>query len=280
MSTRIRGGRRSQEEISLSNIKRRLRALDPERSLDKRTVTQLPVKRAADAIQSEAHQRVAKFGRRKPEVPGHRRAVCVCACGVMRLSWCRVDYNDEARKLFKALNLEQGETSQVYQNLNAVWRHPTTGAQVFIGNAEASKSRTILSENRITHIVNCTTDLPCVFQKSQSIKYHCFDIYQYFTWDLSKVDSTSTLRFFAPVLCYVESCLSQGQNVLVHCLAGAHRAGTTGIACVMYLARLSRVAATKACQAIRPVVDPICDLSTLLRRLDEALKKSNFSLEE
>lgn len=85
------------------------------------------------------------------------------------------DYDEEARKLFALLNLPPSgaandESSkfhspklsffnrncfftcllcdvptwsnvpQGYRNLDAVWKHPTTGGQVFIGNATASSS--------------------------------------------------------------------------------------------------------------------------------------------
>ena len=41
------------------------------------------------------------------------------------------------------------------------------------------------------------------------------------------------------VMCHVS-----GENVLVHCLAGAHRAGTAGVIAVMYLTGLRHVQVT------------------------------------
>jgi protein-tyrosine phosphatase len=39
---------------------------------------------------------------------------------------------------------------------------------------------------------------------------------------------------------FVESELLAGRNVLIHCLAGAHRAGTAGTSCLMYFLKIDR----------------------------------------
>ena len=45
--------------------------------------------------------------------------------------------------------------------------------------------------------------------------------------------------FYAPLFRFAEDALKRGENVMVHCLAGAHRAGTSGISLVMYFMNLS-----------------------------------------
>ena len=47
------------------------------------------------------------------------------------------------------------------------------------------------------------------------------------------------LRFLNPMLHFIEEKTGKGENVLVHCLAGAHRAGTTAIAWLMYADKMS-----------------------------------------
>ena len=59
-------------------------------------------------------------------------------------------------------------------------------------------------------------------------------------------------------------------NVLVHCLAGAHRAGTAGVIGLMHLARLPRGRALEAARLARPCVEPIGSLAQLLE-ITEAL---------
>ena len=51
---------------------------------------------------------------------------------------------------------------------------------------------------------------------------------------------------------------------MVHCLAGAHRAGTAAVLAVMFLARLESGPALAAVQRARPVVQPIGGLAELL----------------
>ena len=72
--------------------------------------------------------------------------------------------------------------------------------------------------------------------------------------------------YFAPLFQFVEGELSAGNNVLIHCLAGAHRAGTAGVACLMHLCDLDmQTAASAQTQFAPPQLDlPGCFLSGLL----------------
>jgi len=53
------------------------------------------------------------------------------------------------------------------------------------------------------------------------------------------------LRFLNPLISFVESVTDNGHNVLIHCLAGAHRAGTSGIVWLMYVHQLKAAEAIK-----------------------------------
>ena len=48
------------------------------------------------------------------------------------------------------------------------------------------------------------------------------------------------LRFFEPVHSFIDKALASGHNAMVHCLAGAHRAGTTGTSYMMRAAKLDK----------------------------------------
>ena len=62
----------------------------------------------------------------------------------------------------------------------------------------------------------------------------------YYTFDVScwrryiRDDVRQLSSFLGPLLSFAEAGLARGGSVLVHCLAGAHRAGTTGVICVMH----------------------------------------------
>ena len=47
------------------------------------------------------------------------------------------------------------------------------------------------------------------------------------------------LKFFAPAFNFIDRALEKGNNVMVHCLAGAHRAGTTGVAYMMKAGKMT-----------------------------------------
>lgn len=69
---------------------------------------------------------------------------------------------------------------------------------------------------------------------------------------------------------FIEEAISQGENVLVHCLAGAHRAGTTGVCCLIHFAHLSVPDAISIAKRCRPIIDPIGQLPEFLHRLQRA----------
>ena len=62
---------------------------------------------------------------------------------------------------------------------------------------------------------------------------------------------------------------------MVHCLAGAHRAGTTAIAWLMYAEKLSFENARKKAKSLRDCISPIGDFSDLLQSLEFGLNDPN-----
>lgn len=69
--------------------------------------------------------------------------------------------------------------------------------------------------------------------------------------------SEGILRYFNTMLTFIEQATAKGNHVLIHCFAGAHRAGSTGIAWLMYAQNLNFVEATKLAKSYRPLIDPI-----------------------
>jgi len=68
--------------------------------------------------------------------------------------------------------------------------------------------------------------------------------------------------------------LNKGESVLVHCLAGAHRAGTTGVAFLMYKIGVSFDDALTAAKRCRPVINPFGTLLNLLTLLERELQQA------
>ena len=76
---------------------------------------------------------------------------------------------------------------------------------------------------------------------------------------------------FQPYLVFVEAQLDAGENVLVHCVAGAHRASSAGTAWLMHKERVPLAEALAIARARRPVIDPYGFLGRLLELLEIGL---------
>ena len=63
---------------------------------------------------------------------------------------------------------------------------------------------------------------------------------------LPACDRVQVWGYFRVLFDFVDRELGGGRSVLVHCLAGAHRAGTAGTACLMHLCRLESKDAVRA----------------------------------
>lgn len=180
----------------------------------------------------------------------------------------QANYDDEARKLWARLNLDPTKDNNgPYNSLDPIWRHPETGGTIYVGNEVAAKSLGILDRLNITHVVNCTDSIPLYHAKhpGSPITYLRFDITSHYHRVRTEQEAVS---FAQPMLDFVTDAVSRGKNVMVHCLAGAHRAGTTGVICLMHFAKLSAKDATFIAKQCRPIIDPICDFPLLLARLE------------
>ena len=75
------------------------------------------------------------------------------------------------------------------------------------------------------------------------------------------------LRFFLPVFTYIENRTSLGGNVLIHCLAGAHRAGSTSVSWLMYANHMTYLEAVMHGKKCRDAINPIGSFPELLGKL-------------
>jgi len=193
----------------------------------------------------------------------------------------KADYDDEARKLFEKLGLPPDGSNargSAYNDADIVYRHPN-GACFFIGNQSIASNKEELKRLKIFKIVNC--------QEPQAKNVHENDPYfEYMRpnfsislWQYNPKNRTpeGLMEYMSNLFEWVDARLNKGHNVMVHCLAGAHRAGTAGTAYVMYKGGLDKKSALTAVQACRPFVDPIYDFKDLLEILEVALRSRSAS---
>ena len=76
------------------------------------------------------------------------------------------------------------------------------------------------------------------------------------------------LKFFTPVFDFCDAAISRNEGVLIHCIAGAHRAGTTGTALLMYKHGWDRKTAFDFVKSKREQVDVYGAFRVLLRGLE------------
>mmetsp|Transcript_91153 Transcript_91153/g.174858 ORF Transcript_91153/g.174858 Transcript_91153/m.174858 type:complete len:391 (+) Transcript_91153:57-1229(+) len=213
---------------------------------------------------------VAGWGRGAQRPPRGHRAASDSANNRTRPT---TDFDEEARKLWSRLNLDPNmSTGSPYNALDPVWRNPETGGTLYVGNEVAAKSIALLEKHKVSHVVNCTDSIPNYHERDTGpwpITYHRFDITSHY----HRVrNDEEAVRFVQPMLSFVSQALGRGQSVMVHCLAGAHRAGTTGIICLMHFAKLNPREATQLAKECRPIIDPICEFPALLAKVDRGWK--------
>ena len=176
-----------------------------------------------------------------------------------------------------------GGSRFTYQNLNCIFTHPKSGAKVFIGNLSAANTRSELEENNITQIVNCQEPTSRnFFEGDPRYQYYRFNIasFRVDVYNMKSESTTEALAFFLDYFEWVDKCMDDGKSVLVHCLAGAHRAGTAGIGYYMWRKSLEN-GGTKVdhlrCIAdvkqLRPIVNPIGQFTPLLAKLERGINK-------
>lgn len=115
--------------------------------------------------------------------------------------------------------------------------------------------------------------IQCVYAH-RSTCMHCLAQFPIATWHntLGSSPTPGDVRnYFTPLFQFVETSLAEGNNVYVHCLAGAHRAGTAGVACLMYLCGLNSTEAVGVAKKLRPAINPIGSFPALLELLNRAM---------
>eukprot|EP01062_Namystynia_karyoxenos_P056137 TRINITY_DN47096_c0_g1_i1.p1 TRINITY_DN47096_c0_g1~~TRINITY_DN47096_c0_g1_i1.p1 ORF type:complete len:312 (+),score=37.54 TRINITY_DN47096_c0_g1_i1:85-936(+) len=187
------------------------------------------------------------------------------------------DFDSEGRKLVQRIaqggaNASQrAPTEAVYRNLDEIYSAGGGGGRVFVGNHIASRQLETLQKHGIRNVVNCMDPTaPNWHEHSGAIRYFRFPV-AYFWSDARTRTPAGVVEYFTPLFQWIDAAVARGEGVLIHCLAGAHRAGTTGVAYLMHRHGLSAIAATALAKRCRPIIDPIADFPILLRSLQAGL---------
>jgi hypothetical protein len=192
----------------------------------------------------------------------------------------QLDFDEEARKLWASLNLDpDAHKGGQWNPTDPIYRHPTGGGTIYVGNQTAAENLAYLQQLGVTRVVNCTTGASRIpnFHEGRGMMYYTFTISNWQT--CVNATHASVLAFANPMFAFIEEAISQGDSVLVHCLAGAHRAGTTGCACLMHFAGMDVPTAIRTAKRCRPIIDPIGQLPEFLVRLHRAKDAEQLHLQ-
>jgi len=148
-------------------------------------------------------------------------------------------------------------------------------AQVLIGDMATRQSPEKMREHNIKRVVDCLE--PGAFahiirEEFDDIEYLEFPIALWEEIPGNRKDE-GIAKILAPLLGFVAEAIEKGESVMVHCYAGAHRAGTAGILSVMHLQGLGVDEAIEAVQAKRKVVEPLANMAKLLGRFEKVRGK-------
>ena len=182
------------------------------------------------------------------------------------------DWDAEARKLLGRVNVSL-QSRTAFNHLDCIYQHPTTQAKLFVGNQTAARNVQLLQAENIFRIVNCQELTSCnFFEQDARFEYRRFPVSR---WRTEVNTDEDVIRYFEEGChAWIAANLDEGRNVLVHCLAGAHRAGTTGVSFMMREGRYNADTAIRLAKALRPVIDPFGSLLELLERLERAYAAS------
>jgi protein-tyrosine phosphatase len=185
------------------------------------------------------------------------------------------DFDAEGRRL-----MEQMSRGARFNDLDVVATH-AGGGKVYVGNYTAAQKKEILDAHGIRHIVNCQdVTSENYHENNPDFKYFRFPISHW--WREAKEISSSNveaadqaaIKYFDRLFDWADPVLARGENILVHCLAGAHRAGTTGVVYLMHLEKLRFKDALPIAQGRRGQINPIGTLMQLAIRYDEAIGRT------
>jgi len=154
-----------------------------------------------------------------------------------------------------------------YFNADVIYQHPDGKGKVYCGGIEAARTSEWHQAETVFHIVNC--------QGRHSRNYHEGDNrYKYYRFPIAlwhghgKITSTDPFLakhakpstdvtdYFSPLFAWIDDAIEAGHNVLIHCHAGAHRAGTTSVAYLMHKHEISYDPALKLAKCYRSVIEP------------------------
>lgn len=129
---------------------------------------------------------------------------------------------------------------------------------LFLGSLKGAQSARVLEENKIQHVLQLIRmdPIPDLEAKLNYLKI-----------PIAGGNKTNIEPVLKPCLQFVHSCVSQRQNILVHCQFGRNRSASIVVAYVMACKNITCFEAERYVKQRRPVVEILPKTRDVLNRL-------------
>lgn len=146
---------------------------------------------------------------------------------------------------------------------------------IYIGDAAAAKNKTYLRMMGITHVLNAAEGCRYGQVDTGHIYYRDMPSVRYMGFPMMDAPTQDISRYFYVASKFIDSAISSGGKVLVHCLVGMSRSATCVLAYLMICRKMS---ATDAIRTVRMRRDirPNDGFLQQLADLDVELKRKNL----
>ncbi|XP_059222231.1 dual specificity protein phosphatase 13 isoform X5 [Stomoxys calcitrans] len=153
---------------------------------------------------------------------------------------------------------------------------------IYIGDAASAKNKTFLRMKGITHVLNAAEgcrygqvdtghsyyrDMPSISGRDNKTTY-----FRYMGFPMVDAPTTDISRYFYVAAKFIDSAISSGGKVLVHCLVGMSRSATCVLAYLMICRKMSAVDAIRKVRMHRDIhpndgfLQQLADLDMELKR--------------
>ncbi|XP_075154614.1 dual specificity protein phosphatase 13B isoform X3 [Haematobia irritans] len=155
---------------------------------------------------------------------------------------------------------------------------------IYIGDAASAKNKTFLRMKGITHVLNAAEGCRygqvdtghSYYRDMPSIRRNNKDTYfRYMGFPMVDAPTTDISRYFYVAAKFIDSAISSGGKVLVHCLVGMSRSATCVLAYLMICRKMSAVDAIRKVRMHRDI-HPNDGFLQQLADLDMELKRKNL----
>jgi len=141
--------------------------------------------------------------------------------------------------------------------------------RLYLGNADASRTKEMLKENGVSHILVAGDFLTMAYP----------DEYTYKQLSLQDQPDEDIKRYFIEAAKFIHKALQQGKTVFVHCAAGVSRSASIIISYLMIINKWDFDETYQMVKSKRGIIFPNSGFREQLRELGAQIKSGEFKIQ-